>query len=659
MAKAHTLVDNFNDNQLDPTLWTAFPSASTTVREVNGRLEIRPLSGTTGTYSISSVSAYDLTGSQVAVEVVRTLRASTNVSVYLYAWQDASNYVIVFVANGRLTAARTVGGTYTDLRVVPYDPAVHRWLRLREQLGITYWEFSADGVTYTVLHQAPNPITLTSVQFTLGAGVFVALPDTGLAVFDNFNVQNTSRSRRVEERRLSARDVRVQAAQVAAARRHDEHVNNNDESNYPDQPLVGNYSKGLRHDTFGDPEPGSYATLLRALQSEDPGDFEEITLGIIPTDATRLKLTNPQAGLAFDIEGPDAQERTIPPAPRFDSEVAAHEMGELYWMAALRDVPFSQYDTDTDAAAAITSLNAEFPRFGGTFPVTAQNLFRGIFPGEQVGPYVSQFLLKGNVDPRKPAGQGRDATDGFISYGSRNIDQRLFSATPGVDYLDEFASWLDRELKAAAEANFGWLIAQCEWISHRVAAHFGEYGPDALPTWRMHVPDDLDRLVPAIEQPGVEKFTITQKALTGLRGSYGGILMVGLATSLAGMPLINPVSVGAGAILGGKTVHDESKTLLKRRQAAARTRTQRHVDDFFLLVSKEGKDTVRQAHRLLRDHFLDLTDRLQDAIVHSVRTAKLAADADVAQTERRQREIELSLRELAGLYRQAQQLQPA
>jgi hypothetical protein len=240
----------------------------------------------------------------------------------------------------------------------------------------------------------------------------------------------------------------------------------------------------------------------------------------------------------------------------------------------------------------------------------------------------------------------------------RTVDETFNNADPMTAW-DEYAAWLDGELKAAAEANFGWLIAQCEWISHRVAAHFGEYGPDALPTWRMHVPDDLDRLVPTIEQPGVEKFTLTQKALTGLRGSYGGILMVGLATSLAGMPLINPVSVGAGAILGGKTVHDESKTLLKRRQAAARTRTQRHVDDFFLLVSKEAKDTVRQAHRLLRDHFLALTDRLQDAIVHSVRTAKLAADADVAETERRQREIEISLRELAGLYRRAQQLQSA
>ena len=145
------------------------------------------------------------------------------------------------------------------------------------------------------------------------------------------------------------------------------------------------------------------------------------------------------------MEGPDAQELTIPPAPRFDSEQTAHEAGELYWMAVLRDLPFVSYATDGTAQQAIASLNNEFPRFGGTVPVTAQNLFRGIYPGEQVGPYVSQFLVKGNVDPRKPAGQGRDAVDGFISYGARTIDQRLFPAVWDLDYLTTFSAWLNAQ----------------------------------------------------------------------------------------------------------------------------------------------------------------------------------------------------------------------
>jgi len=443
MAKASTLVDNFNDDVINAALWTVTPAASDTIREVNGRVEIRPVSDATGTYTYASVSTYDLTDSFARVELVRALRAGPSTSVSLAVAVDASNYVVLYVHDGRLVAAKGISGTNDVRRVVAYNPDAHRWLQISEQGGITRWEVSADGVRYEVLYQEANPITLTAVRLSIGASVLVAHPTPGFAVFDNFNVLNSSLSRRVEERRLSALGVREQAAEVDAARVHDEHFNNNDETNYPTytgRELAGVYSKSLRHDGFGDPEPVSYASLLRALESRDPHDFEEIILG---PEENPVKLTNPQAGLAFDIEGPDAQERTLPPAPRFDSEVTAHEAGELYWMAANRDVPFIEYDSGSGFIdAALGSLITEFPRYGGRLPSSGRDLFRGIYPGEDVGPYVSQFLLKGNVDSRKPVGQGRDATDGFISYGSRTIDQRLYSATPGVDFLTDFSDWL-------------------------------------------------------------------------------------------------------------------------------------------------------------------------------------------------------------------------
>jgi hypothetical protein len=279
------------------------------------------------------------------------------------------------------------------------------------------------------------------VVLVISASTGNSVSSPGVAVFDNFNVLNTSLSRRVEERRLSARDVRESAAELAAERPHSEHVNNNDEVNYPGYAFIGNFSKGLKHDSLGDPEPVSYGSLLRALESRDPQDFEEIQLANV-TDKF-VKLTNPQTGLTFDIEGPDPQELTQPPAPRFDSEQTAHEAGELYWMALARDVAFINYGTDSTIAAAITSINNEFPAYGGARPATTQTVFRGIYPGEQVGPYVSQFLLKGNVDPRKPAGMGSTgAPDGFVSYGAQGIDQRIIVAKAGTDYLTAFTPWL-------------------------------------------------------------------------------------------------------------------------------------------------------------------------------------------------------------------------
>ncbi|HEX8245522.1 MAG TPA: hypothetical protein VF541_18565, partial [Longimicrobium sp.] len=433
MAKAHTLMEDFNDNSPDTTRWWVFGDA----REVNRRLELWQASGAANSYAgYTAKGTYDLTGSQIWVELVRAPRTG---QARLRAYLSEGNELSIGLVDGVFRCEQQSGGAYLVFLTLPYDPQAHRWLRIRELNGTVYWETSPDAGAWTTLYSAPAPFALTAISPGIFTGTYQAAPSPGVVIFDNLNVPETTLARRVEERRLSARDVREEAAELAAERRHDEHANNNDEVNYPTRLLAGNFSKSLKHDALGDPDPGSYATLLRALESRDPADFDEIILA----SSMALKLTNPQTGLTFDLEAPDPQAVTLPPAPRFDSQQTAHEAGELYWMAVARDVYFGSYGADPVITAAVNSLNGEFPQFGGTVPVTAQNVFRGIYPGEQVGPYVSQFLLKGNVDPRKLDGQGQDANEGFISYGARVIDQRLRPAKPGKDWMGGFSVWLD------------------------------------------------------------------------------------------------------------------------------------------------------------------------------------------------------------------------
>jgi hypothetical protein len=444
MAKAHALTDNFNDNSIDSSKWSSYGP----IQEVNQRLEIRPPSNLPQYGGYQSAARYDLTDSSVHVEVVQALFGAHACGTNLLAIVDGNNQVFIGAGGGILYCNARVAGAARNYKVVPYDSENHRWWRLRESAGVLHWEVSAHGLVWTTLVSKPAPISLTGVYLHLQAGTFDKVPAPGLAIFESFNALGSRAPRRVEERRLSALAIREQAARLAAARPHPSHVNNNDEVSYPDRPFIGNYSKGLKHDAVGDPDPLSYGSLLRALESRDPGDFEEI---LQPPGA--VKLTNPQAGLAFDLQGPDAQAVTQPPAPRFDSAQTAAEMGELYWMALARDVPFIQYPSEAATPnsiidRAIRSLNTEFPQFGGTVPVTVKNLFRGIFPGEQTGPYVSQFLWKGNIDPRKPDGQGRDADEGFITYGTQVIDQRHWTVQgfpqlgAAADYLTRFSDWL-------------------------------------------------------------------------------------------------------------------------------------------------------------------------------------------------------------------------
>ncbi|HEY0035991.1 MAG TPA: vanadium-dependent haloperoxidase [Longimicrobium sp.] len=435
MTKVHEIHDTFDESGTNTTLWFAFG----TVREVNQRLELEPAANTAGTYSgYQSNALYDLRESRITAEVVQVLPALTEAYTSLEAKHEGQtdNRVYIGASDGVVFAGITINGVHTVPASVPYDAAAHRWWRIRENGGTTFWETSPDGCAWSLLYSAPNPVPLDRVTPVLAAGTDVAHAQPGFAIFDNFNVPPMRVA--IPDRTAQAFDIRVQAAQIARDRGQPQHVNNGEECDYP---FVANYSKGLQHDSLGDVIPASYQSLLHALNTRNPADFEAILLG-----PGGKKLTNPQGGLAFTLEGPDTHAVTMPPAPRIDSPRSSGEMGELYWMALARDVHFSDYPAAGITQAAVASLNGEFTDFRGpreNGQVTPQTLFRGIFPGETVGPYLSQLLLKGTSDPRLPAGQGRCASEGLIVYGDLKIDQRQVTVVPGVDYLIDFPWWLE------------------------------------------------------------------------------------------------------------------------------------------------------------------------------------------------------------------------
>jgi hypothetical protein len=120
---------------------------------------------------------------------------------------------------------------------------------------------------------------------------------------------------------FDARDARIRAAEAEFTQTVPDHPANGEET---DHPFVANYSKALPHNKFGEVEPAAYHLLRRALATGSYEDFERIPLG-----DTR-KLVNPQAGLSFDLQGPDAQALAIRPAPRIDSAENSAEAVELY-----------------------------------------------------------------------------------------------------------------------------------------------------------------------------------------------------------------------------------------------------------------------------------------------------------------------------------------
>jgi GTPase SAR1 family protein len=234
----------------------------------------------------------------------------------------------------------------------------------------------------------------------------------------------------------------------------------------------------------------------------------------------------------------------------------------------------------------------------------------------------------------------------------REVDRAFDEADPAKTW-ETFEEWLADSLTEAAETNYNWLVERSWWVADRVAECFPER-KDVLPD--SVIPDDANMSPGDAERPKLEKFTPGQRIFTGLRGSYGGVLMFGLITSLAGLPLINPISIGAGMALGGKSIGEEGESRLKRRQATAKAAAQRHVDDFFLRFSKDCKDAARRIQRGLRDHFAELAEQLQQVLTDSAASAQKTAQVELAGRQRRDQELRQSLQQLTQLHGQIQRI---
>lgn len=312
--------------------------------------------------------------------------------------------------------------------------------------------------------------------------------------------------------------VRKEAAKVANERTAPPDQRNNGEAAAAG-PRLATFSKGLTHDKYGvadhteldtlieqlnqhldpphdqeTPFPGTYASKLPAPFTVPGYDYETKGYGWHQSLKWR-SWESPLAGHTYEINGPDADQVLMPPAPALGSAELIAEMAEVYGMACLRDEPFATWDTS--ASGVLTMLNnldyfsdsgfGADPdararerrlarRADGATALTAGNLFRGSSPGCMVGPYISQFMLIGNKErggnPASPdsapdsalspvTGKAADAysrsarfavvetaglaehRDGLIQYGAQTIPQKLIPHRANRDHMTNWQHWFD------------------------------------------------------------------------------------------------------------------------------------------------------------------------------------------------------------------------
>ncbi|MEO8282478.1 MAG: dynamin family protein [Pseudarthrobacter sp.] len=236
----------------------------------------------------------------------------------------------------------------------------------------------------------------------------------------------------------------------------------------------------------------------------------------------------------------------------------------------------------------------------------------------------------------------------------REAETAIDLGDPGPSW-PAFAKWLEECAASAISDTFVWTSERSQWLATQVAEHFSE-DEVSLPVLR--VSDTGDALDPVDDMPSLDDGHVNpmQKVLIGMRGSYGGVLMFGLLTGIFGMALINPLSVGAGLLLGRKAYREDKDARLKRRQAEAKALVRRQLDDVSFQVGKQLKDRLRMVQRSTRDHFTKIAEEHHRSLSDSVAAAQKAATTYTLEKEMRIRDIKAELSRVDALHHAAKKL---
>ena len=231
-----------------------------------------------------------------------------------------------------------------------------------------------------------------------------------------------------------------------------------------------------------------------------------------------------------------------------------------------------------------------------------------------------------------------------------------------IDSCDPTLRWaeigarVEDDVANAVGDNFVWAYQRAEALAAEVARTFADAGLDAV-----KVPDVADmgagpgrlKSLAHLESKPIGK---GHKVITSMRGSYGGVLMFGMLTSVAGLGMFNPISLGAGLLLGRKAYQEDMDNRLLRVRNEAKTNLRRFIDDVLFVVTKESRDRLKAIGRQLRDHYREIANQTTRSLNESLQATLAAARVEETERANRVRELERQANILRQVIENAEKL---
>lgn len=220
--------------------------------------------------------------------------------------------------------------------------------------------------------------------------------------------------------------------------------------------------------------------------------------------------------------------------------------------------------------------------------------------------------------------------------------EKFIDSCDPTQHWAEIGTELENKIATAVGDNFVWAFQRATALAAEVASTFTAAGIDSVQMLQIDpraVGGEFGEFksVAALDAKPIK---LGHKVVTGMRGSYGGVLMFGMLSSLAGFAMLNPLALGAGLVLGRKAYKEDLENRMMRVRNEAKLHTRKFVDDVSFVVAKESRDRLRLIQRQLRDHYRGIANETTRSLNESLQATLTASTLEQNERDTRSKELQ-------------------
>ncbi len=222
----------------------------------------------------------------------------------------------------------------------------------------------------------------------------------------------------------------------------------------------------------------------------------------------------------------------------------------------------------------------------------------------------------------------------FIQGAQDHIERRLTDTDPARDW-DAIVAEVQADMATAVQDIFDEIDGGLRRLAESVAGLLQDDAALEAP-----VIEPSEGIAPDALWSGLDRASDSRKAaalasaLSALRGTSSGVMLLGVMARLAGLALATPISIGVGVAFGAKQVADERKRSLEKRRHEARAALRGFLNKAQIELGTRIRQEIRDGHRVLRDSFSQRIEELTATVSSSA--VSIRSELEQHDAERRQ-----------------------